>query len=120
LNVDDLKNVHYYFGKHRPDNKMITHLQIQVALGFGLASVVLIFHFLTRVFPGLVAPMSNFELVRALPYAFAVVALVYASKISKDRDASYKEFIANSPGVAVATTSIQYGVGHGFGDGAGG
>ena len=33
LNKSDLRDIHYYFGKHRPNNKMITHLRIQQALG---------------------------------------------------------------------------------------
>jgi hypothetical protein len=37
LKREDLKNIHYYFGAHRPKNKMIEHLRIQVALGNGLS-----------------------------------------------------------------------------------
>jgi hypothetical protein len=114
LNVADLAKIHYYFGKHRPDNKMLTHLRIQMALGFGLSTVVLLFHFVDRVLPGLGAPITNFDPQRAFPYFVALGAFFYGLRIKKHRDASYAEFIKNSPGATVTTTGITYGVGHGF------
>jgi|SRR3954467_6991923 len=33
LSETDLRDIVYYFGAHRPTNKMITHLRIQRALG---------------------------------------------------------------------------------------
>jgi hypothetical protein len=116
----DLRDIHYYFGKHRPNNKMITHLRIQQALGVGLSALVLLFHFLTRVSPGISLPWSNFEPVRALPYAVAVAAILYGSYISKDRDSAYAEFLQNSPGIDIETQGISYGTGHGFGSTTGG
>ena len=35
LSSGDLSEIHYYFGSHRPNNKMITHLRIQLALEDG-------------------------------------------------------------------------------------
>lgn len=120
LTKDDLRNIHYYFGKHRPSNKMITHLRIQQALGVGLSALVLLYHFLTRVWPGFSLPMSGFEPVRALPYVVAVAALIYGGYIRKDRDNAYAEFIKNSPGIDVDTQAVTYGTGHGFGNPSGG
>jgi hypothetical protein len=111
----DLKNIQNYFGKHRPNNKMITHLRIQVALGIGLAALVLLYHFYTRVMPGLSTPWSDFEFVRMLPYLTAIGAVVYGRHLVKTRNTAYREFIKYSPGIDVATTGIEYGVGHGFG-----
>src|SRR5215471_11862631 len=34
LEKEDLTNIHYYFGKHRRKNSMLTHLRIQWHLGF--------------------------------------------------------------------------------------
>jgi hypothetical protein len=116
LLVSDLKDVHYYFGKHRPDNKMITHLRIQQALGIGLSSLVLLYHFLTRVAPGLGGPWSSFDPVRTLPYLMAIVAVIYGINIKRKRDHAYQEFIKNSPGIEVSTAGITYGPGHGFGN----
>jgi hypothetical protein len=120
LGQDDLKHIHYYFGKHRPDNKMITHLKIQLALGIGLSGLVLLFHFFDRVLPGLSLNLSHLESWRALPYIFTIASLFYCRSIQKDRNMSYKEFIKNSPGIEVTITDIEYGPGHGFGKGTGG
>lgn len=120
LTSTDLKDIHYYFGKHRPDNKMITHLRIQLALGIGLSIVVLLFHFFDRVLPGLSLDFSHFDVSRTLPYVIAIAAILYCRNLRKDRDLSYAEFIQNSPGIDVITTGIKYGPGHGFGKGAGG
>ena len=68
LTKDDLQKIHYYFGAHRPKNRMITHLKIQVALGAGLAVLVIGYHASIRVIPGLSSPLTAFELSRCLPY----------------------------------------------------
>lgn len=120
LTKDDLRNIHYYFGKHRPTNKMITHLRIQQALGVGLSGLILLYHFLTRVWPGFSLPLSMFEPVRALPYVVAVAAIIYGVFLRKDRDKAYAEFIENSPGIDVDTQAVKYGTGHGFGKTSGG
>ena len=36
---NDLQEIHYYWGKHRPHNRMISHLRIQYALAVGLVSI---------------------------------------------------------------------------------
>lgn len=119
LNVNDLRNIHYYFGSHRPNNKMITHLTIQAALGIGLSILVLLLHFLNRVAPGLTAPIAHLELQRTLPYVFVVIVTIYVSLVKKQRDASYQEFLKNSPGIAIDTQGIEFGKGHGHRAGEG-
>ncbi len=111
---EDLRQTHYYFGQHRPDNHMITHIRIQFALAVGIALIILIFHFLTRVVPGFSQPISGFDPLRALPYVLFVVGIAYLAKLRKNRNLSYKEFLMNSPGLEVDTTGIEYGPGHGF------
>lgn len=114
LNKDDLKQIHYYFGKHRGDNKMITQLRIQYAFGCGIAFIVLIQHFLTRVFPGIGEEWSTFDAQRILPYLTLLVSIYFLSEIRSHRITSYNEFIQNSPGIEVRAEGIRYGVGHGF------
>jgi hypothetical protein len=114
LLTSDLREIHYYFGAHRPSNKMITHLRIQRALGVGIGLLVLLFHFNTRVFGGLGAPWSNFEFQRSLPYVIATAVLIYVIHVKKHRDLSYAEFIQRSPGKLIDTSGIVYGEGHGF------
>jgi hypothetical protein len=114
LSKSDLREIHYYFGAHRPGNKMITHLRIQRALGVGIGLLVLLFHFSTRVFARLSTPWSNFEFQRLLPYLAVIAVLIYVVRLKRQRDRSYAEFIQNSPGRPVDTSGIIYGEGHGF------
>lgn len=113
LTKEDLKSIHYYFGAHRPKNRMITHLKIQVALGVGLASLVVWYHASIRIFPGLASPLSAFEPSRSLPYLLLAASLAYIWRVSKSRDAAYEEFITNSPGDTLDASSVKYGPGHG-------
>lgn len=115
LKKEDLHDIQYYFGKHRPDNKMITHLRIQMAFGIGLSVLVLFYHFVTRVLPGFSLPFSTFDSLRAMPYVLSMAAFIYGTHIRNDRNQAYAEFIQNSPGVDVEAAEIKYGTGHGFG-----
>lgn len=110
---DDLKNIHYYFGEHRKNNKMITHLRIQRALGFGLGGLVILYHFTNRVIPGMTLHGSIFDPQRVLPYLMGFAVIMYCLKLQESRNKAYKEFIDNSPGVPLSTEGITYGVGHG-------
>jgi hypothetical protein len=112
LNPSDLRNVHYYFGKHRKKGSMITHLRIQYALALGIGLVVLLFHFFTRVEPGFRSPWSAFDPLRSLPYAVVVLAFLAVRRLKVNRDAAYGEFLKNSPGKTVETGDVVFGVGH--------
>ena len=114
LKESDLNDIHYYFGKHRPDNKMFTHLRIQFWLGLMLSGIVIVFHFYHRVWPGIGQPWNSFDFERTLPYLAAVVSVYFLWKIKSHRTASYNEFVKNSPGKEVDTGAIEYGEGHGF------
>ncbi|ENM5724691.1 hypothetical protein V4V56_000599 [Vibrio mimicus] len=113
LQIDDLKKIHYYFGKHRPDNVMIEHLRIQFYLGVGLALIVMGYHFTERVVPGMDQPMTNFEPIRAIPYILVLIAIFYVWNLAKKLNDKYQEFMTNSPGIDVDTGATVYGVGHG-------
>lgn len=115
LTAKDQHDIHYYFGAHRPNNKMITHLRIQFALGVGLVILVIGYHFMERVATGFGLPFSAFEPSRALPYVVLCAAGVYLVWLRRNRGESYAEFLRNSPGIRVASEGIEYGVGHGHG-----
>lgn len=113
LDVSDLRNIHYYFGLHRSKkNKMITHLRVQAALGWGILSLVILYHFLERILPGMKALHSEIDPVRALPYFFLMAGLGYSGWLWGDRDKSYSNFVTNSPGLEIDTSSVEYGRGH--------
>jgi hypothetical protein len=109
----DLRDIHYYFGAHRP-NRMISHLKIQYAFGVSMAFIMLLLHFITRVVPGWSGPMSNSGTQRTLPYVVSIGAGIYLARLARRRRAAYAEFVRNSPGAAVNPEGITYGVGHGF------
>lgn len=113
LSKEDLSLIHYYFGAHRPNNRMLTHLKIQVALGIGLAILVIGYHASIRVLPGICSPISSFELSRSLPYLLLATSILYIFKISKRRDAAYAEFLTNSPGAQLDASLVKFGPGHG-------
>lgn len=108
----DLHEIHYYFGKHRAKSAMLTHLRIQWALGVGVALLFLLYHFVTRVLPGIGSPWANFESQRALPYAVAIVSFCFLAYLRKKRIEAYQNFLRNSPGAMIETTGVIYGVGH--------
>ncbi|QDT27368.1 hypothetical protein Enr10x_26850 [Gimesia panareensis] len=116
LSEGDLKQIHYYFGEHRPKNKMLTHLRLQVALAFGLGSVVVLFHLFERVVPGFSAPICNFDLMRSIPYFLIIGAIIYLWRLKNKCIKKYEEFLENSPGKEISTKGIRYGSGHGFKD----
>ncbi len=112
LVTSDLKDIHYYFGKHRPKNRMITHLKIQIGLALGVVIVVICFHFSERVYPGFSAPLANFEFMRLLPYLLLGLGTWFILWIHSQRREDYEEFLRNSPGKAIDTAGIDYGAGH--------
>jgi len=115
LESDDLRRVHYYFGRHRPKNRMISHLRIQYVLAIGLSAIVMMFHFLTRVAPGFDSSLQYFDLQRALPYLTLLAAIIYLWRAKRGDDERYAEFLANSPGIDLPVPEgIRYSVGHGF------
>jgi hypothetical protein len=117
LSRQDLRNIHYYFGRHRPKNKMISHLRIQFAMALGLTGLIVLMHLFTRVLPGfrLSWHESVIDWQRALPYAMLAITLAVVAVLREEDNLAYSEFITNSPGIFVDTTGIDYGVGHGFG-----
>ncbi len=113
LETKDLKEIHYYFGSHRPKNKMIRHLSIQFVMGIGLGVIVIFYHFIERVVPGLGSPITNFDPIRSIPYVLIVLITIYLYLLRRESNRKYEEFLKNSPGMDVDTTGITYGEGHG-------
>jgi hypothetical protein len=113
LKTSDLKDIQYYFGKHRSKrNRMISYFRVQAGLATAIASLVILFHFATRVFPGFGERWSNFEPSRTLPYIAAVGAIAVCVWFARDRQKSYENFLTNSPGIDVDTSTVTYGTGH--------
>lgn len=114
LLADDLHTIHYYFGKHRKTVSMLHHLRIQWYLGVSIALLVLAYHFIHGPLTG------TGGVARMLPYVVGAVSCLLLAWLRRNRMDSYREFLANSPGVDMETKDVRYGVGHPTEKGAGG
>ena len=101
----------YYFGAHRLDNKMIEHLKLQLALGLGLGSIVLFYHFFEKLIPSI--NCNDVSILNIVPYLLVVAVAVYLMDLKRRLVKKYNEFIANSPGKDINSDDISYGIGHG-------
>jgi hypothetical protein len=111
LRQSDLKEIHYYFGKHRRAGAMITHLEIQKWLAVGVAALVLLVHAFEVDIPAVRAGQWLMP-IDALPWLAAVVG-VWAWHVSSRKALSrYETFLRNSPGKPVDASSIKDGPGH--------
>lgn len=109
----DLRDIQFYFGKHRSKaNRMISYFKIQAGLALAISGLVLAFHFSERVFPGIGLSLSDFRPARALPYLAAVISIATCAVFARDRRKSYENFRDNSPGIDVDTTGVKFGRGH--------
>ena len=112
LTHSDARDIQFYFSAHRKNNKMISHLELQLALALGLAALVTLYHFSKRVYPGLTAPFTHLEPERALPYTILVAAIPFLIKAAKKKNERYAEFLERSPGKEV-TSAADGAIGHG-------
>ncbi|GHA22133.1 hypothetical protein GCM10008090_34960 [Arenicella chitinivorans] len=113
LDRNDLKEIHYYFGVHRPKNKMIEHLKLQFSLGSGLGAIVLFYHLSEVIIPAIQSKESSLEVINAVPYILVISAAWYLMDLKRKLVKKYEEFLANSPGKDIDASDINYGVGHG-------
>lgn len=112
LVVEDLKNIHYYFGVHRPDARLISHLKLQRTLAITVSAIFLLFHFYSVIW----VKISAFQVpacINSLPWLVAVFGCYQWHRASVDNKRKYKEFLDNSPGIAIDTSTVTYGIGHG-------
>lgn len=119
LKQTDLRDIHYYFGKHRSKQAIMTHIRIQWWLGLFIGSLVLLYHFFTealKVCPYFSTPAIDFRLELTIPYIVATVISIWVLRLRRHRIKSYDEFVRNSPGIDVDTSGIDYGVGHPVGE----
>jgi hypothetical protein len=97
LRADDLRGIHYYFGRIR-GNKMIEHFRIQFALGVLVAALALLYHAVNQ---GLPVTYSAKESFKALPYLVTVLGLVFVLWLARRHSSSYANLVAASPGAAI-------------------
>lgn len=106
----DQKEIHYYFGAHRPKNKMISHLKIQLSLALMLTFLILIFHSYVVIWP----KICDLEVLNFFPITITILGAVWCYNSQKTNNQKYAEFIIESPGKYVDNSDVKYGIGHGF------
>jgi hypothetical protein len=115
LSDGDLRLIHYYFGKHRPQNRMISQFGIQIAFSLSLAILVLGTHLVIRILPGFTLTFSHFDWKRGLPYIVLLVTTRYLFTFWRKTKRDYAELLENSPGRSVDISAVRYASGHGHG-----
>lgn len=113
LRDGDQREIHYYFGEHRPNNVMISHLRIQRALGLAVGGLVLATHFGLVIFPTM-CKGAGFSYAHLMPWIIAAAGGIICMKTAQSNGKKYAEFLKNSPGREVDTSGIDFGIGHGF------
>jgi hypothetical protein len=101
LTPADLQYVHPYFGSHRPPGQHAHHFLIQLWLAGAVGALILCYHFVERVCPGLSLPLSNFQLPRALPYILTLVVVVVLALLQRHFLKKDKQFQQKSPGITL-------------------
>lgn len=109
----DREIIHYYFGRHREDSKMLSHLRLQWWFGIVIGIGNLCIHAFQRVPELLSTPLEIGMIVPfTIPYLLLLGALVSLWKFRQRRILAYQAFKKNSPGAEVDTTGVQFGIGH--------
>jgi hypothetical protein len=101
LSTEDLRDIHPYFQGHRKPS-VLDHLLVQACLAATVFLLILGWHFIARVVPGLRSPWRNFEVLRSLPYAVTSVAIVLLILFKRKEKRSYEELLRGSPGISVS------------------
>lgn len=101
LTSDDLTLVHPFFAKHRLAGKHAEHFSIQLWLSGAVWTLVLVYHFFERVWPGFKLPLSDFQPSRALPYVatpLVLGSLIWLRRGYKRKDERFK---TDAPGITL-------------------
>ncbi|WP_157761385.1 hypothetical protein [Chryseobacterium camelliae] len=114
LLASDLKEIHYYFGKHRNKNSIQTSLKIQMYFCLSVISIFIVYHFSESIYPGFELELNkdNFCPQKIIPYFALIIGIIFIIWIRYKRIKNYDEFLKNSPGITVDTTGITFGNGH--------
>jgi hypothetical protein len=105
LRPNDLCLIHSYFNAHRKGGPLLDHLAVQALLGGTFSILVLAYHFIERVLPGIGAPLTDFKPVRALPYAIVIVFVPLLWRWHRNATQKYDAFRQESPGLKIGEPS---------------
>lgn len=102
LHSNDLCLIQSYFNTHREAGPLLDHLAVQALLGGAFTLLVLVYHFIERVLPGIGAPWATFQVLGALPYITFLVAAPALWRWHRIETRKYETFSKESPGLAMA------------------
>jgi len=105
LRSEDAKEVHFYFTQHRASGDMLDHFKVHRAFGLSIGSLILLYHFFTRVLPGIRQPWSNFDPNRAVPYVVCVAVMLWIIEFKRERQRKINSLLEKSPGLILAKAS---------------
>jgi len=111
LKVSDLRDIHYYFGRHRKTGAVINHLEIQMYLAIGVGLLVLALHFFEAVLP-VWRNAKEGDGLTYLPWGTVILVLYFWRRSKKKAYDSYSTFLKNSPGKEIDDSSVTHGPGH--------
>ena len=106
LNNQDIREVHYYFSRHRKP-RMLDHYKIQLWFGVVVTGFVVLYHFFSRILSGIFSPraISYVDLIRCVPYIVLVACLLVLRQLYIHQQAEYKNLREQSPGREVGGDS---------------
>jgi hypothetical protein len=110
LFVEDAKLIYWYFISHVKKNKMVTYLQIQTMLGFGISLIVLLLHIIQNVFP-IIRCEKPFTYEILLPYILLAIAIWLLIRFRNKRNKEYDDFLKLSPGKDISEKAKEIGFG---------
>ena len=105
LRPNDMCLIHSYFSAHRKGGPLLDHLAVQALLGGTFGVLVLLYHFVERILPGIGAPWTAFQPIRSLPYATIIVAGPLLWSWHRTATRKYEAFRRESPGLKIAEPS---------------
>jgi hypothetical protein len=103
---EDQRDIQYYFTKHRPNNKYLDMMLIQIFFVVILTLIILLYHFSTRVLPNIDQPFHNFDFQRSIPYLVLGISIILLSMFHFKRRKDYNEFKFRSPGVTINAITV--------------
>lgn len=110
LKPEDACHIHYYFSKHRKSWSLLDQFQIQLGLGVGIYLIIILYHFATRVLPGIGEPVGNFQAARCFPYLISTLSFIALALLRRKQMKAYGVFLQKSPGVKVDMSVADCGV----------
>lgn len=109
LKPEDACHIHYYFSEHRKSWALLDQFQIQLGFGAGIYLLVIIYHFATRILPGIGQPASNFQIARSLPYLISILSVIVLALLRRKQMKAYEVFLQKSPGLKVDMSKANCG-----------